>query len=341
MPNAKQPSMLSSTVVKIVLVVTSLMLVIAFLFHTTSKVLNMQVQHDVERFANPNEPPIRDYTTRELRMFENDRRTTSDSIYDTYYANVYHKLFDQHKFKLVEFECYDFEYRAKLGEYGRRAVILDLGCGTGVHLKCMAEDNRRATLYGMDTSKAMLDLAQKKLKKYKDRVRLIQGDFNNPDAVYDKMFTHITCFYFSFYYSENPQRFFDNCYKWLKTRGHLCIHVVHPTKFNPVPHAANPIKGISLQSYMPKRKTDCKVYFKNFMYKSDFKYDAEDHKATLHESFIYPKKQFVRHHTHQLHMHHHETIIRIARKCGFRLRHITKLFEIGQDNEYLCYLQKQ
>lgn len=337
----RPPTMRLGTVIQVIVVATSIMLLIAYIVHTTARFTNLHTEHNVERFANPTTPPIRDYRADELERFENDTRTTSESIYDTYYASTYRKLFDQHKLKLVEFECYDFEHRTKLGEYGRRAVILDLGCGTGEHLKCLAEDNPRVSLYGLDASTAMLDRAQKKLAKYKDRIRFIQGDFDNPNAVYNKMFTHITSFYFSFYYSESPKRFFDNCYAWLKTRGHLCVHIVHPKKFNPVPHVANPIKGISLQSYMDKRKTDCKVYFKNFMYKSDFNYDEQNDRATLHEQFIYPKKQFVRENTHSMHMHHHETIIRIARKCGFRLRHITKLFEIGQDNEYLCYLQKQ
>lgn len=340
-PSSKPTHMHLSTTLKVVGVATVLMLLIAYFTHTTSKMTTMQVQHDVERFANPVRPPIKDYTAEELKHFQFDSRAASETIYDTYYAGMYHKIFDQHKVKLVEFECYDMQYRTKLEEYGRRAVILDLGCGTGEHLKLLAEDNPKAELHGLDVSKAMLDSAQTKLAKYSNRVRFVQGDFNNPNAVYDKMFTHITCFYFSFYYSESPKVFFDNCYKWLKTRGHLCVHIVHPKKFNPVPHVANPIKGISLQNYLDKRKTDCKVYFPSTLYKRDFKYEENTNRATIHEHFIQPKRRTVRNNTHHIHMYHHETIIRIARKCGFRLRHITKLFEIGQDSEYLCYLQKQ
>jgi ubiquinone/menaquinone biosynthesis C-methylase UbiE len=341
MAQTKTKTMHLSTSLKVVGVAIVLMLLIVYIVRTTTTMTDLQVQRDVEQFVNPAQPPIKDYTKKELEFFQYQSHTTSESIYDTYYAGMYSKLFDQHKLKLVEFECYDMQYRTKLEEYGRRAVILDLGCGTGEHLRWLAQDNPKAELHGLDISKAMLDRAQKKLSKYNDRVRFVQGDFNNPNAVYDKMFTHITCFYFSFYYSESPKLFFDNCYKWLKTRGHLCVHIVHPMKFNPLPHVANPIKGISLQNYLDKRKTDCKVYFQNTLYKSDFQYNEKENRAKLQEQFIHPKKQTVREHTHHLHMYHHETIIRIARKCGFRLRHITKLFEIGQDNEYLCYLQKQ
>lgn len=342
MPSYFRPQQMHlSTTLKVAGVATVLIFLIAYFKHTASRITTVQVQHDIERFTNPIRPPIKDYTKKELKYFKLDSRATSETIYDTYYTGMYRKIFDQNKVKLVEFECYDMQYRTKLEEYGRRAVILDVGCGTGEHLKQLAKYNPKAELYGLDVSKAMLNHAQKKLTKYSNRARFVQGDFNNPNAVYNNMFTHITCFYFSFYYSESPKVFFDNCYKWLKTRGHLCVHIVNPQKFNPIPHVSNPIKGISLQNYLDKRKTQCKVYFPNTLYKRDFKYEKDTNSATIHEHFIHPKRQTLRENTHHIHMHHHETIIRIARKCGFRLRHITKLFEIGQDNEYLCYLQKQ
>ena len=337
--NLSRATMTTSTGVKVIVVAVTIMLFIGYVLSSAVQMTDLQVQY-TERFSNPTEPSVKDVSDERLALFQKDHRSSVASIYDKYYTSIYEKLFDEHKWNLVEFECYDLQYRTKLEEYGSKAVLLDVGCGTGEHLKCITTDNKRIQVYGLDQSEHMLDCARGKLDAYNNRVRFVQGDFNNPRAVYEKMFTHITCYYFSFYYAKDTQTFFKNCHRWLKTRGHLCVHVVHPENFNPIGRVANPIKGISLQNYMKKRKTDYKVYFNDFVYRSDFKYSSKTNRAVLYEKFIYPKKNKVRQHTHKMIMPHHETIIQTARKCGFQLKHITKMYEIGQDNEYLCYFQK-
>jgi ubiquinone/menaquinone biosynthesis C-methylase UbiE len=346
-PHTTTMTMTPGTAAKVVAVSILLILGIVCVLRMTMHLTHKQTQHaaaaaaETETFANPTAPPIADVSDRQLAAFDADMRTSVGAIYDPYYADVYYKLFDMHKHKMVLFECHDLYDVGRFKEYGSKVVLLDVGCGTGSHLKCLAGMAPKATLYGLDQSADMLRIAEKRLRAHSDRVHFIEGDFNNTHAVYAKMFTHVTCYFFSFYYAQNPKRFFDNAHTWLKTAGHLCVYLVDPKKFDPIPYAANPIKGISIQRYMKTRRTDARVFFKSFVYRSDFKYNEKKNRATLTESFIYPKKRAVRYHTHDMIMPPHEAVIKVARNCGFRLRHLTRLQEIGQTYEYLCYFQKR
>lgn len=294
-----------------------------------------------ETFVNPIVSSVQKVNAEELRDYDSDVRESPADIYDTNYANIHYSVFDIPKRNITEFECFDLKHFGRLEEYGSKAILLDIGCGAGSHLKQFSKIAPRMTLFGLDQSKDMIELAESKLGKASSNVRFIQGDMNEPNIVHEKMFTHITCYAFTLYYVDNIRTFFENTQRWLKSGGHLCVHVVDPDSFNPVPLVANPIKGIPLQKYMQKRKTDATVYFQTFLYESDFEYNESKNTAILHESLIYPNKQHVRKHIHHYNMPTKETIIQTARKCGFKLRHITKMKEMAVDHEYLCYFQKR
>jgi ubiquinone/menaquinone biosynthesis C-methylase UbiE len=331
------------TMCKVVGVLVLLMVLIAGVFSTCFHVLRNRDKRR-ETFANPANPmtpSVQKVSADDLQFFETDARDSPADMYDATYAHLHYSLFDMPKRKVTEFECVDFKEIGRLAEYGSKAVLLDIGCGAGSHLKQFCRLAPRATLFGLDQSTDMLQLAESKLGPAASDVRFMRGDMEEPNIFHEKMFTHITCYSFTIYYSDNLRTFFENTHNWLKTGGHLCVHAVDPRLFNPVPLVANPIKGIPLQKYMNPRKTDARVYFQTFLYESDFEYDEAKNRASFHESIIYPKDEYVRTHTHHYNMPPYDTLIQIARKCGFKLRHITKMKEIGVDSEYLCYFQKR
>lgn len=55
--------------------------------------------------------------------------------------------------------------------------ILELGCGTGELTKKLCERYPQARIIGIDYSPKMLSVCQEKLKKFKGRVQLLEGDF--------------------------------------------------------------------------------------------------------------------------------------------------------------------
>jgi ubiquinone/menaquinone biosynthesis C-methylase UbiE len=332
-----------TTAVQVTLILGTILCLLYFLMRGIRHMADASVGQtpNAETFANPT-PPIEDVDEATLATYTQVRKRTHAGIYDPFYARAYRELVDNHRTKALGFEIRDLQARTQLAEYGRKAVILDMGCGTGSHVRRLAQAKPAWMVYGLDQSRAMLDVAQSRLKPYRRKTRLIRGDFEDPDAFDANTFTHITCYYFSIYYAKQPATVFANAHKWLKPGGYLCVHVVDPERFDPVLDAANPLVGISLQKYMQpgERRTHSKVYFTNFVYKSDFVYDAKTRTGTFTEVFTHPKKQRVRTHTHTLSMVPHNTLIGKVRKAGFKLKHVTKMFEIGDEYEYLCYFQK-
>jgi SAM-dependent methyltransferase len=61
--------------------------------------------------------------------------------------------------------------------------ILDLGCGSGLIAQMMLDQKATARVFGLDSSTAMLGLAQDRLARYGDRVRLSEGDLTSLDRV--------------------------------------------------------------------------------------------------------------------------------------------------------------
>lgn len=94
-------------------------------------------------------------------------------------------------------------------------LILDVGCGNGVMLSKMNGNNK---LHGVDLSKAMIDVAKKKLK---DKAELIVGD-----AEFllweDNYFDTILCT-FSFHHYPRPKKVLDEMNRVLKKGGHLIL----------------------------------------------------------------------------------------------------------------------
>ena len=62
-------------------------------------------------------------------------------------------------------------------------TILDLGCGSGLVAQMLLERLPAASIFGIDASPAMLDLARKRLAPYDDRTSLVDGDLTNLERV--------------------------------------------------------------------------------------------------------------------------------------------------------------
>jgi len=61
--------------------------------------------------------------------------------------------------------------------------VLDLGCGSGLVAEMVLDRFPRLTLFGLDSSTAMLSLAKDRLARYGDRVKLAEGDLTTLDRV--------------------------------------------------------------------------------------------------------------------------------------------------------------
>ena len=61
--------------------------------------------------------------------------------------------------------------------------IIDLGCGSGLVAQMVLDQKAAGRVFGLDSSAAMLGLAQDRLARHGERVRLTEGDLTSLDRV--------------------------------------------------------------------------------------------------------------------------------------------------------------
>jgi SAM-dependent methyltransferase len=255
-------------------------------------------------------------------------------IYDDFYVSIYDDLvFSKGK--------NDYEIN-KLIEYTKlpkKSSILDIGSGTGHHVNSLLEHGYKAQ--GIDISPSMIKKAKKNYPKSK---------FEEVDALDSMSFTaqsfnEITCFYFTVYYIQNKQKFFENCMKWLIPGGFLAVHLVNRDKFDPIIPAGNPFNIVSPQKYAKKRIMNTLVKFDNYEYKS--KFDLKDEvdgktepNALMIETFKNFKNGNIRKNEHKLYMSTQAEILDIAKSVGFIIHSKIDMLSCQYESQYVYILQK-
>ena len=149
----------------------------------------------------------------------------------------------------------------------KQSFILDIGSGTGHHVHSLHDKGFKTI--GLDVSPSMI----KKAKNIYPKSTFVLGDALKTIYFQPSTFTHITCLYFTIYFTpiKNKYLLFNNCLTWLKPGGYLVLHLVDRYKFNPIMPAGDPFIMVSPQNYAKKRITTTKVKFNGFEYSADFK----------------------------------------------------------------------
>jgi len=96
--------------------------------------------------------------------------------------------------------------------------MLDAGCGTGAVIALLKKKYPKKNYTGIDLSEKMIEVAK---KKNLDKVVFIQGDCEKLPFAKDS-FDAITCS-MSFHHYPNPDQFFQNCNRILKSGGRLIL----------------------------------------------------------------------------------------------------------------------
>ena len=173
---------------------------------------------------------------------------TNDNLYDSFTAEIYDDLmFDSAK------NAYEIREITKLTKLNKNSLVLDVGSGTGHHVRMLNNDNIKTI--GLDKSKPMVEFSKSKYPKMK----FIHGDVLTSSLFDLSIFSHITSFCFTTYYIKDKLTYFRNCYDWLKPGGYMIVHLVDRERFDPILNAADPLHMVSPQKHAKKRITNSVV----------------------------------------------------------------------------------
>jgi len=270
----------------------------------------------------------------QVKSNEFDMRDAVHDIYDDYYVSIYDDLvFNKNK------NDYEVSKLITLTTPNDKSKFLDIGSGTGHHVSSIKAHGYNAI--GIDISPGMI----KQSKTTYPELEFKQADALDPSIFPEQRFTHITCFYFTIYYIQNKQQFFENCFKWLISGGFLAIHLVNRDKFDPILPAGNPFSIVSPQKYAKKRITSTTVKFDNMEYKSNFDMKttvatSDSPNAFMIETFKNAKNGNVRKNEHKFYMNTQADILDIAKQVGFTIHAKLDLLPCQYESQYIYILQK-
>jgi SAM-dependent methyltransferase len=277
-----------------------------------------------------------DFTVEAFGNFDDyELKETFVSIYDKFYSKVYDKLFASDIKN--EFEFFNINnYTVKDDKHFDKKQIkfLDLGCGTGKHLNIMKRSGHNCV--GMDKSMKMLEMA----RRNDPTIPLIKGDFHNKSTFKNREFTHITCLFYTLYYSDYPDKIFKNVNYWLKPNGYFCVHLVDREKFDPVLESASKLIPLfNPQKHSHKRVTQTKLKFDKFNYLADWTFKKNN--VQFEENFMFNDNTKHVQNRHHFNMKDIKYYRKLAMKNGFKLIRIIDLLPANHDNNYVYIFQKK
>lgn len=272
------------------------------------------------------------------------QHNTVETIYNEFYVDIYDTLF--HSEVKFEFEIVQFhsmikqwikEKKLKQATAIRKNVrILDVGCGTGKHLKYIKRFGYRK-LTGLDISKDMTI----KSKKTNPMDAIILGNYNYQKTFAPNSFTHITCFFFTIYYAKDFDVFFKNMNIWLEKGGYLLVHIVNREKFDPIlDRASSVVPLFSPQKHVNNRITNTQIIFNKFKYTADWKFSNTD--VMFNETIEFNDHSNKIKNTHSFFIPSRKQIVKFANRNGFELIKIIDQFIVGFEYNYIyCFKKKE
>jgi len=268
--------------------------------------------------------------------------TDPQLIYDDFYAGVYDQLTNQVERTKAKVAILKNLWSTK-DTQPQQWSILDAGCGTG-HAAVEFAKHDIGRVIGLDFAPAMIRYAETKVQPagklteaQSKNLRWRKDSLVNPSACAAGEFTHITLFYFTFYYIKNQEEFFRHAALWLKPGGKLVIEVVNKHKFDPILESASPFIAFSLQKYSKERLLKSKVTFDKFEYEAEFQ--LTDPKAEFYETFRF-KNNHVRRQKHAFVMPTMEQIVKMGKATGFKYLGYQDLRVVGFEYGYLLQFER-
>ena len=188
------------------------------------------------------------------------------------------------------------EWQADKIKFDTNSDILDLGCGNGAQAKFLINRiNKNKTLTCVDISKKSIASLKKEIKN--TNLKTITVDMDKLESKFKKKYDILNSSY-ALYYSSNPKKLLDYCYKLLNKNGIFFITV--PC----YPHTM--VQEINKISKVPKNVDESLKFYKNFLrkyfesrfkrikiynFKNTLRFNNQKDFLNLYKSTTYYKKE--------------------------------------------------
>ena len=261
---------------------------------------------------------------------------TDLDIYDTFYAEVYDGITDREQ--TCQKELYQILKMTELDS--NNSTILDIGSGTGCVVGQLADAGY--TVYGIDKSDAMIDMAEAKYPNSS----FIKGDVADSMAFEKGLFTHILCTNFTIYEMADKSAFFRNCYHWIKPNGSLVVHLVDREKFSARTFKDSIMTFSALYRSMKPKPTErvknASAEFIDYIYDMVYEFNNNNNNiVVIKETFTDKDTNHIRQNENTLRMESIEDILRMASSAGFIIKGKTSMKTCGLDeNQYLYVFER-
>jgi ubiquinone/menaquinone biosynthesis C-methylase UbiE len=250
-------------------------------------------------------------------------------IYDDFYCQI-HDDIHQPDHRIED----ELLFVIRSTQPSKNANFLDVGSGTGDFVDQLVAAGYRA--YGMDRAKPMIDIAKEKYPEHADQ--FVLGDVMKTLEFESGTFSHIVCSYFTIYEMEDKRTFFRNCFFWLKSSGYLVLHLVDPEDFDAIAPAAKRVLHENPRNWKKERITETIVDFNDFQYKSNYRFGE---KVMFQQQFMDKTSKNVRENNQVLYMSDKNSILELAKACGFTLyAKMTANDYLDDPHQYIYILQR-
>jgi SAM-dependent methyltransferase len=200
-------------------------------------------------------------------------RHCSNKTYNKEYADLYDAVwYDEDRYRA------EVNYISKNIGDKQITSILDLGCGTGNHIKFWNEMWPDSSITGMDLS---LDQLSKARKKY-PQLDIVHGSYLDATHLENNKFDMIACMYGAGNYTDDMSTLFQNVYKWLRPGGTFVFHGIDPRRLYDGCDQTASNTSLPMRT---DRKGHCNVLYPDFVYSSWWSKDNSSHWARYNETF--------------------------------------------------------
>jgi SAM-dependent methyltransferase len=255
----------------------------------------------------------------------------NNEIYDDFYSDIYDSLHNTKK--RIQPELIEIIQMTEPST--NNSVFLDVGSGTGNMVAELVEAGFDA--YGIEKSNDMISCTKKQFPE----IEIVHADVLDSMMFEKGTFTHILCTYFTIYNFKNKEKFFRNCYYWMKPNSYLILHLVHPQKFKQIIPFPNTEITIDDNSNSNSRILKNRAIFDDFEYNAcyDIPNQDENHKCMCTEMFTDINTNHIRQNEQTLYMESIDYIINLASLNGFIIKGKSNMNN-GDSNQFLYILER-